>query len=101
VDVTKHVEAKVRAHQFIQTQGQHRGWGQKRIEAIEGHLGVFAGTSYAEAYVRAHPPVVETLPIDNHRFENEKLSSSQQMRRNHQLTGAFIPEADGSSAGTQ
>ncbi len=101
VDVTNHVEAKVRAHQFIESQGQHRGWGQKRIEAIEGHLGVFAGTSYAEAYVRAQPPVVETLPIDRHRFGNEKLSSSEQMRRNHQLTGAFVPEADGSSAETK
>ena len=46
IDVTRHYEAKVRAHQSIATQGQHVGWGQKRIE---GHCGIFAGTSYAEA----------------------------------------------------
>ena len=52
VDVTKYVEAKVKAHQFLATQGQDRGWGQKRIKGIEGHAGIFARTSYAECLVR-------------------------------------------------
>ena len=98
VDVTKHAEAKVRAHQFIATQGQNVGWGQKRIEGIEGHLGIFAGTSYAEAFVRVTPDVQNTLPISKKRYEDEQLPSSEQFKRNHQLIGAFVPEADGSYA---
>ena len=98
VDVTKHVEAKVKAHQFITTQGQHVGWGQKRIEGIEGHCGIFAGTSYAEAFIRVSPPVCETLPISKKRYEDSRLSSAEDMRKNHQLTGAFVREADGSFA---
>lgn len=98
VDVTKHAEAKVRAHQFIATQGQNVGWGQKRIEGIEGHLGIFAGTSYAEAFVRLTPDVQDTLPISKKRYEDEQLPSAEQFKRNHQLIGAFVPEADGSYA---
>ena len=98
VDVTKHVEAKVKAHQFITTQGQHVGWGQKRIEGIEGHCGIFAGTSYAETFLRLRAPVCDTLPIDKKRYEDVHLSSAEEMKRNHQLLGAFAKEADGSYA---
>jgi LmbE family N-acetylglucosaminyl deacetylase len=98
VDVTKHYEAKVRAHQYIVSQGQNIGWGQKRIEGIEGHAGIFAGTSYAEAFVRVTPPVCETLPINRKRYEDLQLSSAERFKKNHQLLGAFVPEADGSYA---
>ena len=98
VDVTRHYRAKVRAHQRIATQGQHIGWGQKRIEGIEGHCGIFAGTSYAEAFVRTTVPVFDTLPINQKRYEDLKLPSAERMRRNHQLLGAFVREADGSFA---
>lgn len=96
VEVTKHYEAKVRAHQFIATQGQHVGWGQKRFESIEGHLGIFAGVSYAEAYIRVSPPVYDTLPVAKKRYEDLKLPSAESSRKNQRLLGAFVPEADGS-----
>jgi LmbE family N-acetylglucosaminyl deacetylase len=99
VDVTRHVEAKVRAHQFIATQGQNVGWGQKRIEGIEGHVGIFSGVSYAEAFVRLKTPVCETLPISPKVFEDSKHSSAENFKRNHKLIGAFVPEADGAPAG--
>ena len=99
VDVTKHVEAKARAHQFIATQGQNVGWGQKRVEAVEGHAGIFSRTSYAECFARIEPPVCDTLPINRKRYEDLKLSSAERFKKNHQLTGAFVREADGSYAG--
>lgn len=95
VDVTKHYRAKVRAHQAIATQGQNIGWGQKRLEAIEGHVGVFAGASYAEAFIRARIPVFNTLPINERRYEDIKLPSAERARKNHQLLGAFVRERDG------
>lgn len=95
IEVTKHVEAKVRAHQFITTQGQNVGWGQKRIETIEGHLGMFADASYAEAFVRATPPLCDVLPISRKRYEDLQLPSAARFKLNHQLLGAFVPEADG------
>ncbi len=98
VDVTKHVEAKVRAHQFITTQGQNIGWGQKRIEAIEGHVGVMACASYAEAFVRVTPHLYDTLPISRKRYDDHHLSHAERFRLNHQLLGAFVPEADGGYA---
>ncbi len=98
VDVTKHYKAKVQAHQHIASQGQNIGWGQKRIEAIEGHCGIFAGVSYAEAFVRARVPVFTTLPINARRYEDLKLTSAERARKNHQLLGAFVREADGSYA---
>ena len=99
IDVTKHVEAKVKAHQFISTQGQDLGWGQKRIEGIEGHAGIFSGVSYAECFVRVSTPVFEELPISPKRYEDSKLSSAETFKKNSKLTGAFIREADGSFAG--
>ena len=98
VDVTRHYEAKVRAHQSIETQGQHVGWGQKRLEGIEGHCGIFAGVSYAEAFIRLTIPVHETLPINARRHGDLQLPSAESMRKNHQLLGAFVREADGSFA---
>ena len=99
VDVTKHYEAKVRAHQFITTQGTNVGWGQKRLEGIEGHAGIFAGCSYAEAFIRVSPPLYETLPINRRRYEDSKLSAAERFRKRQQLLGAFVPEADGSCVG--
>ena len=98
VGVTKHVEPKVKAHQFITTQGQHVGWGKNRIEGIEGHCGIFSGTSYAEAFIRLRAPVCDTLPIDKKRYEDVHLSSAEEMKRDHQLLAAFVKEADGSYA---
>ena len=98
LDVTKHYKAKVRAHQYIATQGQHIGWGQKRLEGIEGHCGIFAGTSYAEAFVRVGVPVHETLPISQRRYDDLKLSSAERFRKDHLLLGAFVRDADGSFA---
>ena len=95
IDVTRHFEAKVRAHQSISTQGQHIGWGQKRIEGIEGHCGIFAGTSYAEAFVRLKVPVFDTLPINPKHHADLQISSAESMKNNHQLLGAFVKEADG------
>lgn len=98
IDVTKHYKAKVKAHQSIESQGQHIGWGQKRIEGIEGHCGIFAGVSYAEAFQRTSVPVFTMIPINEKRYEDLKLSSSERMKKNHQLLGAFVKEADGSYA---
>ena len=98
VDVTKHYKAKVKAHQSIASQGQDVGWGQKRIEGIEGHCGIFASTSYAEAFQRVSIPVFTMLPINKKRYEDIQLSSAEQMKKNYQLLGAFVKEADGSYA---
>ncbi len=98
VDVTKHVEAKVKAHQFLASQGQDRGWGQKRFEAIEGHAGMFAGASYAECFARFMPPICNTLPVCRQRYEDHQLASAESFRKTHQLLGAFVREADGSFA---
>ena len=99
IDVTKHVEAKVRAHQLLASQGQDRSWGQKRVEAIEGHAGIFAGVPYAEAYVRMQSPVCDTLPICANRYANLQMPSADSFGKKCQLLGAFVPEADGSYAG--
>ena len=50
------------------------------------------------AVVRVTPPLCGTLPVNRKRYEDLQLSSAERFRPNHQLLGAFVPEADGRHA---
>ena len=67
-------------------------------EGIEGHCGIFSGTSYAEAFVRLKVPVFDTLPINQKHHADLQISSAENTKNNHQVLGAFVKEADGSWA---
>jgi len=62
-----------------------------RAEAIEGHLGVSAGASQAEAFARMTPPVCDALLVRSKPYEELRLPSVRRPGLNRQLLGAFVP----------
>ena len=55
VDISDWKEQRVQAEVLFSSQGHTETFARKRIEIHTGHAGWYAGTGYAEGFVRANP----------------------------------------------
>jgi LmbE family N-acetylglucosaminyl deacetylase len=66
VDITDVIERKVAALDKMQTQQYAGVYARKRIEAVDGHFGMFMGVAYAEPFSSMRPQVHHRLPLTPH-----------------------------------
>lgn len=71
IDVTRHIEKKVRAYARLEAQYMTLHRAAKIMEGISGGAGIHSRVAYVEAFQAYRPEVYECLPISEH---NVRLS---------------------------
>lgn len=63
VDISEWFDKRVEAENAFRSQGHYEAWSLKRMEISLGNTGWFAGTMYAEAFVREKPELVSKITV--------------------------------------
>ena len=66
VDITDVIERKVAALDLMRGQSYDGPYARKRVEAVDGHFGLFCGVAYAEPFTSMRPQVYQRLPLTPH-----------------------------------
>ena len=78
VDISDWKEQRVEAEILFSSQGHTETFARKRIEIHTGHAGWYAGTGYAEGFVRANPEVLSRIHVPE-----TALRRASEPRQNH------------------
>jgi len=81
VDVADWYEQRVQAEVMFESQGHTEPFARKRIEISAGSVGWFAGTGYAEAFVRSRPEVVQKLTLSPYSLLGAQEPSTERQKR--------------------
>ena len=65
VDISEWFDKRVQAENAFRSQGHYEAWSRRRMEVTLGNTGWFAGTMYAEAFVRdrGQPELVSKITV--------------------------------------
>ena len=63
VDISEWKEKRIQAEIVFSSQGHTEAFARRRIQVQPGHAGWFAGTEYAEGFVRARPELLPRIMV--------------------------------------
>jgi len=66
VDTSDWADQRVQAEEMFKSQGHTPAFARRRIELASGRTGWFAGTMYAEAWVREKPELVSRITVSDY-----------------------------------
>ena len=86
VDISEWKEQRVQAEGLFRSQGHTDAFALRRVEIAAGNIGWYAGTAYAESFVRAVPEVLPRIIV-----AESALKRASEPRENHmkRLAGAL------------
>ncbi|MBI3943996.1 MAG: PIG-L family deacetylase [Chloroflexi bacterium] len=95
VDITDVIDLKVRALDCLRSQSYNGGYARKRVESVDGSLGLFATgarAAYAEGFIRQYSETHDLLPITEKALAWAKMTEIEQMEQYCKLVAHTIPE---------
>jgi len=92
VDISDVIERKVAALDMMCGQSYDGPYARKRVEAVDGHFGMFSGVAYAEPFTSMQPQVYERLPITPHTLRRTSEKTAEWRARVCRLLAAQMPD---------
>ena len=93
IDITDVVERKIAALDLMRGQTYDGPYARKRVEAVDGHFGMFCGVAYAEPFTSMLPQVYDRLPITPHTRIKASEPTKDWHARVCKLLAAQVPVA--------
>ena len=81
VDVTDRFEQRVEAEMAFRSQGHTDEFARRRMSVTLGNIGWYAGTMYAESFVRERPEVLPKIIVADRSLERATELPSEHIRR--------------------
>jgi hypothetical protein len=95
VDITDVIELKIRALDKMVSQQYAGAYARKRVEAVDGSLGLFTRVAYAEGFITYWPEVYDYLPVTETRLERANELEAAGMARTDILLAHTVPMPEG------
>ena len=86
VDISDQAENRIKAEMLFTTQDHTTEFANKRINIGAGFMGWMSGTSYAEGWVRARPPIARRLDLTDEEILRGTMPSVDAIARVGTLT---------------
>jgi hypothetical protein len=84
IDITEWKKKRVEAEKMFRSQGHTDAYCEKSIEIASGHAGWFAGTAYAEGFVRGKADILPHIIVPEF---NLKKASDYHMNNIKRVSG--------------
>ncbi|MSP13007.1 MAG: hypothetical protein EXR62_08615 [Chloroflexi bacterium] len=95
VDISDVIDLKIRALDCLRSQSYNGAYARKRVESVDGSLGLFATggrAAYAEGFIRQYSETHDLLPVTEKALNWTKMTEIEQMDAFCKLVAHTIPE---------